>query len=182
MQRKLRTAHGVWVEAVVAMRKRAKLHLALLIASVVLGLGAYAAPVAECRRKTAGFYLQDANGDGPRKLTISLQSMPSSLTGALGDAERGREILVSRQKGDCLSCHKVTTLGSVSDQGSIGPVLDGIGSRYNDGQLRQMVVEPKAYFPQTIMPSYFKAAGSSEASVLTAAEVEDLVAYLKTLK
>ncbi len=47
--------------------------------------------------------------------------------------------------------------------------------------LRQVLVQPKAYFPDTIMPSYYKAEGG-EASILTAAEVEDLVAYLRTLK
>jgi sulfur-oxidizing protein SoxX len=73
-------------------------------------------------------------------------------------------------------------MAAVVDQGGIGPVLDGIGSRYSRPQLRQVVVEPKAYFPDTIMPSYYKTDGSTEAPILTAAEVEDLVAYLETLK
>jgi L-cysteine S-thiosulfotransferase len=137
---------------------------------------------AECKRKTAGFYLQDTNANGPHRLSSSSQSVPVSLTGNGGDPERGRLILADRQKGDCLSCHKVSTFSSVADQGSIGPMLDGIGSRYSDGQLRQIVVDPKAYFPDTIMPSYYQTAGSSEASVLTAPEVEDLIAYMKTLK
>ncbi len=137
---------------------------------------------AECKRKTAGFYLQDTNADVPRKLSLSFQSIPVSLTGGLGDPERGREILINRQKGDCLSCHKVSTLSSIVDQGGIGPALDGVGSRYSDAQLRQVLVEPRAYFADTIMPSYYKAAGSAEASVLTASEIEDLVSYMKTLK
>jgi L-cysteine S-thiosulfotransferase len=182
MQPQLRAADGVGVGAIAAVRERAKLLAILGLALATIGIDGRAAFGAECKRKTAGFFLQDANADGPRRLSVSLQSMPVSLTGALGDPERGREILVNRQKGDCLSCHKVAALASIADQGSIGPVLDGIGGRYNDAQLRQMVVELKAYFPQTIMPSYYKATGSSEASVLTAAEIEDLVAYLKTLK
>jgi sulfur-oxidizing protein SoxX len=156
--------------------------MGLCVALAVLSIGLGDASGAECKRKAAGFYLQDTNANGPRRLSVSLQSIPVSLTGAVGDAERGRDILVSRQQGDCLSCHKVSVLASISDQGGIGPVLDGIGTRYSDAQLRQIVVEPKAYFPQTIMPSYYKAAGAEEASVLSAAEIEDLVAYLKTLK
>lgn len=137
---------------------------------------------AECKRKTAGFYLLDANPDAPTKLAFSLQSMPLSLTGALGDPERGRKLLTDRQKGDCLSCHKLAAAGPVANQGAIGPALDGIGSRFSRPQLRQVVVEPKAYFPNTIMPSYYKTGDRGETPILTAAEVEDLVAYLEILK
>ena len=144
--------------------------------------GSHQALSAECKRKTAGFYLQDTNASGPRSLALSLQSMPLSLTGALGDPERGRQLLVNRQKGDCLNCHKLGVMAAVADQGGIGPVLDGVGGRFSKPQLRQVVVEPKAYFPDTIMPSYYRAGASGEAPILTAAEVEDLVAYLETLK
>lgn len=136
----------------------------------------------ECKRKTAGFFLQFANEGGPHRLVTSIQSIPGPLTGALGNPERGREILVSQQKGDCLSCHKVRALASVGGQGGMGPELDGVGIRYNDGQLRQIIVDAKAYFPNTIMPSYYRAEGAKQVSILTAPEVEDLVAYMKTLK
>jgi L-cysteine S-thiosulfotransferase len=152
-----------------------------------LGIGIAVASItgasaAECKRKTAGFFLQFTNNDGPRNLKETLKSIPVSLTGAPGDPERGREVLTSRQKGDCLSCHKISTLSSIPDQGGVGPALDGVGSRYSDAQLRQLIVDPKAYFTKTIMPSYYKQGGGPEPSVLTAPEVEDLVAYLKTLK
>jgi L-cysteine S-thiosulfotransferase len=137
---------------------------------------------AECRAKTAGFYLQDGSTSSLRRLSNLAQSLPASLTGSQGDPERGRAILTNRQKGDCLSCHQLTALSSVGGQGTLGPPLDGIGARFNDGQLRQLVVDPKAYFPDTIMPSYYQSANSPEVSVLTAPEVEDLVAYMKTLK
>jgi len=119
------------------------------------------------------------NPGGARRLAVALQGLPASLTGAPGDAEKGRDVLVSRQKGDCLSCHKVTTLDGAAGQGAIGPVLDGVGSRYNDAQIRQVLIDPKALFPDTIMPSYY---ASGSPSVLTAAEVEDLIAFLQTLK
>jgi L-cysteine S-thiosulfotransferase len=139
------------------------------------------ANAATCKRKTAGFYLTDMNVGGPRSLPAALQGqgLPGPLTPAPGDAERGREVLVNRQKGDCLSCHKVSTLAGAAGQGAIGPVLDGVGAKYSDAQVRQVLIEPKALFPDTIMPSYYAAAGGS---VLTAAEVEDLIAFLRTLK
>jgi L-cysteine S-thiosulfotransferase len=160
--------------------------VSLLIAAsaavTILPFGSNQATSAECKRKRAGFYLQDINAGGPRSLALSLQSMPQSLTGAPGDAERGRQLLVNRQKGDCLSCHKLGVMAAVADQGGIGPALDGIGSRFSRPQLRQVVVEPKAYFPNTIMPSYYKSEGSGDLPILTAAEVEDLIAFLETLK
>ncbi len=152
------------------------------MALAVFAFGSNEASSAECKRKTAGFYLQDMNAGGPHSLALSLQSMPISLTGALGDPERGRQLLVNRQKGDCLSCHKLGSMAAIADQGGIGPALDGIGRRFSKGQLRQVVVEPKAYYPDTIMPSYYRNDGSREGPILTAGEVEDLVAYLETLK
>src|SRR5271157_617511 len=158
------------------------LFMGALMFVTVIPFGSHQALSAECKRKTAGFYLLDANTSGPRNLALSLQSMPLSLTGALGDPERGRQLLVNRQKGDCLSCHKLGVMAAIADQGGIGPALDGVGSRFSRPQLRQVVVEPKTYFPDTIMPSYYKTDGSTEAPILTAAEIEDLVAYLETLK
>ncbi len=114
----------------------------------------------------AGFYLLETNAGGPRHLSISIQGIPASLTGSLGDPERGRDLLVDRQKGDCLSCHKLGILSTIADQGGIGPVLDGIGSRFSDAQLRQVLVEPKAYFPESIMPSYFRTEMAGEAPIL----------------
>jgi len=149
--------------------------LSIVCAAMPFAPGAYGA---ECRRKTAGFYLEEAAG--PRNLAFSLKSLPASLTGLPGNAGRGREVLVSRQRGGCLNCHKVGALSSIPGQGGIGPALDGAGSKYNDSQLRQVLVEPKAYFPETVMPAYYRSA--TAASVLTAAEIEDLIAYLKTLK
>jgi len=139
------------------------------------------ATAAECKRKTAGYFIEYMNPEAPRRLALSLQSIPAPLAGQVGDVSRGREVLVDRQRGDCLSCHKISAVTTVADQGGIGPALDGIGSRYSEGQLRQMLVDAKVYFPDAIMPSYYNP-GPGEPSILTAAEVEDLIAYLKTLK
>ena len=157
------------------------LAVAWWIAIAAAPFGPGNANAATCKRKTAGFFLLDTDAAAPRPLSAALQSLPGSLTGVQGDAERGRDVLVNRQKGDCLSCHKVTTLGAAAAQGAIGPVLDGVGNKYSEAQVRQVLIDPKALFPDTIMPSYYAAAGGS-ASVLTAAEVEDLIAFLRTLR
>ncbi len=135
---------------------------------------------AECKRKTAGFYLEDMNESAPHNLR-ALQNLLGSLTGVPGNAGLGREIFINAQKGGCVSCHQLSTLPAVNAQGSVGPALDGAGGKYSDGQLREVLLRPGSYFPGTIMPSYHRPGDAAE-SVLTAAEVEDLVAYLGTLK
>ena len=151
-------------------------------AAVMVLAGAGPLYAAECVRKTAGFFLEDAAANTPHNLAPSLATIPASLTGAAGEPRRGRDILVSSQKGDCLTCHKVSALSSIEGQGAIGPSLDGVGSKYTEAQLRQLLVDPKSYFPGTIMPSYFNAKGTAAPSVLSASEIEDLIAYIKTLR
>ncbi len=158
---------------------------------IVLGfavLFAHAAPFgatdaygAECKMKIAGFYLEELDQTRPHKLSRGSENLPASLTGIAGNSEHGRDVFISAQKGGCVSCHQLSTLSPAIAQGSIGPTLDGAGTKYNEGQLRHVLLQPGAYFPETIMPSYYRA-GDSQASVLTAAEIEDLVAYLGTLK
>ncbi len=156
----------------------------LAVASCLWGLAApfwlSNAYAAECIRKTAGFYLEDMNASGPHNLR-TLQNLPGSLTGLPGNAGRGRDVFINALKGGCASCHQLRTLPPAIAQGSVGPALDGAGAKYSDGQLRQILLEPGSYFPETIMPAYYRTGAAAE-SVLTAAEVEDLLAYLGTLK
>jgi sulfur-oxidizing protein SoxX len=135
----------------------------------------------ECKRKAAGFYLEETEANRPHMISRTLEKLPGSLTGVPGNPERGRDVFISAQKGGCASCHRLGTLSPAMGQGSIGPALDGTGGKYNEAQLRQVLLQPKAYFPETIMPSYYRAGEAGE-SVLSAGEIEDLVAYLETLK
>jgi sulfur-oxidizing protein SoxX len=114
--------------------------------------------------------------------------IPVPLLGAKGDPVRGRSIVVSRQLGLCLLCHS----GPFPEerlQGDIGPDLGGIGARLSEGQIRLRVADPGRLNPQTIMPSYFRSDGLTrvapafrERPVLTAEQIEDVVAFLTTLK
>jgi L-cysteine S-thiosulfotransferase len=115
-------------------------------------------------------------------------AIPASLTGSNGDAARGRAIVVSRQSGLCLLCHS----GPFSDerfQGNLAPDLKGVGARWSAGQLRLRVVDARKIDAHTIMPAYYTLDGLDRVApayrgkpILTAEEIEDVVAFLATLQ
>jgi sulfur-oxidizing protein SoxX len=119
---------------------------------------------------------------------ISGDAIAQSLTGARGDPARGREIVANRNVGLCLLCHS----GPFPEnrfQGNIGPDLSGAGARWSEGQLRLRIVDARKLNPDTIMPPFYRVddltrvpAPYRDKPVLTAVEVEDVVAYLMTLK
>jgi len=114
-------------------------------------------------------------------------SIPAPLTGKPGDAARGRAIVVSRQVGMCLLCHS----GPFPEerlQGTLAPSLAGAGSRNSIGQLRLRIVDASRFNPATIMPPYYRTEGLTRVApayinkpILTADQVEDVVAFLATL-
>ncbi|MEZ5935307.1 MAG: sulfur oxidation c-type cytochrome SoxX [Alphaproteobacteria bacterium] len=116
-------------------------------------------------------------------------SIPESLTGKPGDADKGRETFIDRKLGNCLGCHAVTELEAEPFHGEIGPPLDGVADRYEEGELRLRVVNAKATNPDTIMPGFYVTEGLHRVMsdfagkpILTAEQVEDVIAYLMTLK
>lgn len=115
-------------------------------------------------------------------------AIPNSLTGQPGNAQRGRAIVANRQKGLCLLCH-AGPFAEERFQGDLAPSLAGAGSRWNEGQLRLRIVDSRRVNAETIMPSYYRldslnrvGAAWQGQPVLTAAEIEDVVAFLLTLK
>ena len=119
---------------------------------------------------------------------ITGDAIPESLTGIPGDAVRGRAIVANRQLGLCLLCHT----GPIPEerfQGTLAPDLSGAGSRWSAAQLRLRIVDGRRLNPATIMPSYHRVDGLSRVGaafqakpLLSAQQVEDVVAYLVTLK
>src|SRR5215831_8217599 len=115
-------------------------------------------------------------------------AIPASLTGTRGDAARGRAIVTNRTVGLCLLCHS----GPFPDerfQGTIAPDLKGAGARWSEGQLRLRMVDPARLNPGTIMPAYYRTEGLTRVApafqgktVLTAEQIEDVVAFLATLR
>lgn len=115
-------------------------------------------------------------------------AIPQALTDQPGDPAKGREVAIHRKKGNCLACH-VLPIPEQSFHGEIGPDLNGVASRYEAGELRLRVVDAKIVNPDTIMPAYYRADGLHRVAdsftgktILSAQEVEDIVAYLQTLK
>jgi sulfur-oxidizing protein SoxX len=106
--------------------------------------------------------------------------IPQSLTGKPGDAARGKALLVKREAANCLSCHSIKGL---PDGGLKGPSLDGVGASLTAAQLRLSVVDTSRVSRGSAMPSFHKSAAlGGDSPRLTAAEVEDVVAYLATLR
>jgi L-cysteine S-thiosulfotransferase len=123
-----------------------------------------------------------------RSFSVSGDGIVASLTGASGDSARGRAIVTNRQIGLCLLCHS----GPFAEerlQGTMAPDLKGAGGRWSEAQLRLRIVDAAAINPNTIMPPYYRIDGLERVApafrgkpILTAEQIEDVVAFLLTLK
>lgn len=127
-------------------------------------------------------------GDGARAQTIVGDGIPQALTDTAGDPARGRSIVATRQKGLCLLCH-TGPFPEERFQGNLAPSLAGTGSRSTPAQLRLRLVDPRRLNPVTLMPPYFSTDGLTRVgaswagkTVLSAQEIEDVIAFLSTLK
>jgi L-cysteine S-thiosulfotransferase len=115
-------------------------------------------------------------------------AIPESLTGQPGNPQRGREIVVSRELGNCLLCHRMP-IPEERFQGSIAQDLSKVGARLSGGQIRLRIVDASRLNPETIMPSYYQVEGLRRVlatyrgkPVLTPEQVEDVVAFLLTCR
>lgn len=115
-------------------------------------------------------------------------AIPEPLTGAPGDPARGRAIVTDRSRGLCLLCH-AGPFPEERFQGNLAPDLAGVGARRSPGQLRLRLVDGRALNPDTIMPSYYSLTGLVRVGrawqgrpILSAPEIEDVVAFLATLR
>ena len=115
-------------------------------------------------------------------------AIPASLTGTVGDATKGRSIVANRQVGLCLLCHS-GPLPEERFQGNLAPSLAGAGSRWSEGQLRLRLTDSRRLSPDTVMPAYYRTEGLTQVAknlqgqpLLAAQQIEDVLAYLMTLK
>jgi sulfur-oxidizing protein SoxX len=122
-----------------------------------------------------------------RLYAIAGDAIPASLTGATGDPARGRTVVIDRRLGACLLCH-TGPFAEEKFQGTLAPDLSGAGSRWSEGQLRLRLVNPIRLNPDTIMPAYYRVEGLTRVGlawrgkpILTAEEIEDVIAFLATL-
>jgi sulfur-oxidizing protein SoxX len=121
-------------------------------------------------------------------LTAGISLTTAVFAADKGDAARGRAIVADRQVGMCLLCHS-GPFPEERFQGDMAPSLAGAGARWSEDQLRMRIVDPGQVNPKTIMPSYYKTDGLERVApafrgktILNAQQVEDVVAYLATLK
>ncbi len=115
-------------------------------------------------------------------------AIPAPLTDEPGDPARGRAIVADRRVGLCLLCH-TGPFPEERFQGDLAPDLGGVGARWSSGQLRPRLVDSRRLDPDTIMPAYHRVEGLTRVGsawrdrpVLTAQEMEDVVAFLTTLR
>ncbi len=126
--------------------------------------------------------------DGLRPYRIVGDAIPAPLTGEAGDPERGRAIVANRRVGMCLRCHS-GPFPQERFQGTLAPPLTGAGSRWTEKQLRLRIVDAAQLNRDTIMPPYYRtdglervAKGFAGKPILSAEQIEDVVAFLATLK
>ena len=128
-----------------------------------------------------------STAEGLQSHTVVGDGIPDSLTGAPGDATRGRALVLDRAS-TCILCHS----GPFSEtrfQGDLAPNLAGAGARWTEGQLRLRLVDASRFNPTTIMPSYYRIDGLERVGksrqgkpILSAEQIEDIVAYLVSLR
>jgi L-cysteine S-thiosulfotransferase len=115
---------------------------------------------------------------------------PTPLTALPGDSRRGKAIAVDSDRGNCIICHKMPMPDIPPDAfGDLGPPLDGVGTRLSAAELRLRIIDARRINPETIMPPYQSIERLRRvrrryvgAPILSAQDVEDLVAYLATLQ
>lgn len=122
-------------------------------------------------------------------------AVEQSLTGQAGEAESGAKVVSTKSQGNCVACHQISALPDVPFQGNVGPALDGVADRWSETELRGIVANAKKTFPDTIMPAFYKTEGyirpgdgfTGKAAeepldpLLSAQQIEDVVAFLMTL-
>ncbi len=130
-----------------------------------------------------------AQAQGPASSQASAgQGLPQPLTDAPGQADRGRALAIARDRGNCVACHVIPAPDEAT-HGNLGPSLKGLASRQSEAQIRARIVDARTFNPASIMPSYHRTDGLTRVAkalagrpVLSAQEVEDMVAFMMTLR
>ena len=64
---------------------------------------------------------------------------PKAILALEGDVDRGRALFLEDATVQCRTCHRIEGQGR-----SLGPDLDGIGSKYSDREILEAILEPSA--------------------------------------
>ena len=123
-------------------------------------------------------------------------AVEASLSGVAGDPVNGAKVMTTKSLGNCVACHEVSALSEAPFHGNVGPSLDGVGDRWNLAELRGILTDAKRTYEGTVMPAYYKVDGFTRPGnaytgkapdgpldpLLSAQQVEDVIAFLSTLK
>lgn len=131
-----------------------------------------------------------AEAVAPDAVKIQDGEVANSLTGVSGNPETGRAVFADRKLGNCLACHQNNDMKELSFHGEVGPEMNGVADRWEPAQLRAILVNSKAVFgDETIMPGFYSLGNRHRVAekfqgktILSAQDVEDIIAYLQTLK
>lgn len=125
----------------------------------------------------------------PDTLKVVDQGVPRPLTDVPGNPVTGRSVFLDRKQGNCYACHTVSVLKDQPFPGKIGPRLDGIAKTLTAAQMRLIITNSKLMFPGTIMPAFYHLAGLHRVptrlqgkTILQPQQIEDVIAFLQTLK
>lgn len=135
------------------------------------------------------FCSTDIHAASENNYLIKNNGIHDSLNGLIGNSSRGRALVRNKNKGNCLSCHRLP-IPEDDLHGTIGPSLYAVALRLSEAQIRLRVTDMKQLNPYTIMPGFFRTAEKmtrisplyENTTILTAQEIEDIIAYLITLK
>jgi len=139
----------------------------------------------------AAAFVQSATADtAPADVVVKDLMIAQPLTDTPGDAASGKKIFANRKQGNCLACHANSDMADQLFHGEVGPSLDGVASRWQEGHLRTILVNAKAVFSkETVMPGFYSLEVGENVrkdligkTILEAQQIEDLVAYLQQLK
>lgn len=145
---------------------------------------------------TAMAALPAASETAPSEVAYEEGAVAASLTGVPGNPEEGAKVMTTNALGNCVACHQIAAMPNVQFPGTIAPALDGVADRYNEAQLRGIVANAKLTFEGSFMPAFYKTEGFIRPGaaytgkapegelppILNAQQIEDVVAYLVTLK
>ena len=132
----------------------------------------------------------------PSEVVFDGGAVAVSLTSVAGDPAAGMEVMTTRPLGNCVACHVVNAIPKVQFPGNIAPPLDGVAGRYSPEQLRGILINAKMTFDGSFMPAFYKTEGfirpgdaytgkapeGALPPILSAQQIEDVLAYLLTLK